>query len=66
MRHADTDRDTAPSVEYRPVRVEPCVCSGLLVADPGDATAVYWAVMRHRRTLEHQAWLRAMEAWRAT
>jgi len=52
------DRDEVePPVEYRHERVEPCVCGGMLTADQADPRSVYWAVVRHRRTLRHQAWL---------
>lgn len=66
MRHAQrpngADQQTDVSLEYVPARVEPCACGGVLVADPGNAVAVLWAVRRHRRTWQHQAWLARVEA----
>jgi len=53
--------DTGPAIEYRPERVEPCACGGTLTADQADPRSVYWAVVRHRRTLRHQAWLARVE-----
>jgi hypothetical protein len=65
MRHAQrvngAEEETDVSLEYRPVRVEPCLCGGVLVADPTNSVQVLWMVRQHRRTWQHQAWLRAME-----
>jgi len=65
MRHAQQvngeDHDTDVSVEYQQVRVEPCACGGLLVADPTNSVVVLWTVIRHRRTYQHQAWLAKVE-----
>lgn len=71
MRHAlrvngaercDRDEPGDPSIEYHNERVEPCACGGMLTADQADPRSVYWAVVRHRRTLGHQAWLARVEA----
>jgi hypothetical protein len=56
----DRDDPGEPTVEYRQERVEPCACGGLLVADPTNSVVVLWTVRRHRRTWQHQAWLRAI------
>jgi hypothetical protein len=65
MRHAfrvnGADHDTGPSVEYRSERAERCLCGGFLIADQADERSIYWAVVRHRRTLGHQAWLARVE-----
>jgi len=58
---SNADRDTDVSVEYRPERIEPCACGGLIAADPTMPVAVHWAVVRHRRTWQHQRWLVRME-----
>ena len=47
---------TRELVEWKPVRIEPCACGGLLRANPNDERNVREEAERHNASFFHRAW----------
>lgn len=48
------------SWDYKPRRVEPCACGGVISADPEDWGMVAGAIRIHQATVRHQVYRHLM------